>query len=82
MRGRWAAKATDPPPPFKQVLILAKLREHDAEKLRDVLADLYRDLQPDPQDITRFQWQVILRYMGATDEEITDVQRRMGRVWR
>lgn len=62
--------------------ILAKLKEHDSEKLRDVSADLYRDAVPDPMDITRFEWEAILRYMGASPEEIADVQKRMGRVWR
>jgi hypothetical protein len=29
-----------------------------------------------------FQWRTILAFMGASPEEITDVQLRMGRVWR
>ncbi len=62
--------------------ILAKLREHDAVKLQDVMVDLYRDAQPDPMDITKFQWATILAFMGASDQEIKDVQLRMGRVWR
>jgi hypothetical protein len=37
---------------------------------------------PDPMDITKFEWETILRFMGANDEEIRDVQVRMGRVWR
>jgi hypothetical protein len=36
----------------------------------------------DPQDITKFEWQTILAYMGANPEEIKDVQMRMGRPWR
>jgi hypothetical protein len=47
-----------------------------------VLSDLYRADQPHPQDIGQFEWQIILAYMGASDEEIKDVQKRMGRVWR
>ena len=43
------------------------------------MADLYRDDQPDPQDIGTFEWQTILAYMGASDEEIEHVQKRMGR---
>jgi hypothetical protein len=35
-----------------------------------------------PMDISKFEWEVILRYLGATPEEIPDVQLRMGRVWR
>jgi hypothetical protein len=62
--------------------ILGKLQEHDAAKLKDVLADLYRDEPPDPADITKFQWQTILAFMSASGEEIADVQKRMGRVWR
>lgn len=62
--------------------ILAKLQAHDAAKLQNVLADVYRDAIPDPLDITRFEWETILRFMGASPEEIKDVQLRMGRVWR
>jgi hypothetical protein len=46
------------------------------------LADVYRDDRPDPVDITKFEWEVILRFLGAHPDEIQDVQRRMGRVWR
>ena len=62
--------------------ILANLQAHDAAKLEDVLADVYRDDVPDPMDITKFEWEVILAYLGANAEEIADVQKRMGRVWR
>ncbi len=34
------------------------------------------------QDITKHEWNVILSHLGASDEEIKDVQKRMGRVWR
>jgi hypothetical protein len=43
---------------------------------------LYRDEVPDPADITKFEWETILRFVGASQEEIADVQKRMGRVWR
>ena len=43
------------------------------------MTDLYRDDQPDPQDIGRFEWQTILAYMGGSEDEIADVQTRMGR---
>jgi hypothetical protein len=46
------------------------------------MTDLYRDDQPDPQDIGTFEWQTILACMGASEAEIADVQKRMGRVWR
>jgi hypothetical protein len=62
--------------------ILNKLDKHDSNRLKEVLADLYRDEPPDPMDITKFQWQTILAFMGASEEEIKDVQLRMGRVWR
>jgi hypothetical protein len=62
--------------------IFAKLAQHDAAKLKDVMTDLYRDDQPDPQDIGTFEWQTILAFMGASEEEIRDVQMRMGRPWR
>jgi len=63
------------------VFILRKLREHEPARLQDVMTDLYRDDQPDPQDIGTFEWQTILAYMGASGEEIKDVQMRMGRPW-
>lgn len=66
----------------KGTFILGKLEAHDAAKLKDVLGDLYRDAVPDPMDITKFEWEVILRFMVADAEEINDVQVRMGRVWR
>ena len=44
-----------------------------------MLNDLYGADQPDPQDIGKFEWQTILAYMGASPEEIADVQARMGR---
>jgi hypothetical protein len=65
----------------KGTFILAKLEAHDAAKLKDVLADDRADL-PDPADMTKFEWEVILRFMGAHPDEIKDVQLRMGRVWR
>lgn len=32
------------------MFILERLREHDPAKFQDVMTDLYRDEQPDPQD--------------------------------
>jgi hypothetical protein len=62
--------------------IFNKLRQHDAARFAELLRDLYRDDVPDPQDIGKFEWQTILAYMGANDEEVRDVQKRMGQVWR
>jgi ribosomal protein S27E len=62
--------------------ILAKLQQYDPAKLKDVLADVYRDAISDPTDITKFEWETILSYMGASPEQIKHVQKRMGRVWR
>ena len=67
---------------LRGLFILRKLREHDPARLQDVLAELYRDDQPDPQDIGRLEWQTILAFMGASEEETADVVKRMGRVWR
>jgi hypothetical protein len=67
---------------LRGLFILRKLREQDAAKFQDVMTDLYRDDQPEPEDIGTFEWQTILAYMGASEEEIKDVQKRMGRVWR
>jgi hypothetical protein len=49
-----------------------KLYEHDHAKLDDVVADLYRDDVPDPQDIGTFEWQTILAYIAASEEEIKE----------
>jgi hypothetical protein len=62
--------------------ILRKLSQHDLVRFKTVMDDLYRHRPPDPSDITKFEWQVILAYLGATDEEIREVQHRMGRAWR
>ena len=80
----WGEPAYKPCNTFhlRGLFILRKLREHDPARLQDVLADLYRDDVPDPQDIGTFEWQTILAVMGASEEEIKDVQKRMGRVWR
>jgi len=67
---------------LRGVFILQKLQEHDPAKFQDVTTDLYRDDQPDPQDSGTFEWQTILAVMDASDEEIKDVQMRMGRPWR
>jgi hypothetical protein len=66
---------------LRGLVIFRKLREHDPAKFQDVMTDLYRDDQPDPQDIGRFEWQTMLAFMGASEEEIKDVCLRMGRVW-
>lgn len=43
-----------------------------------LLRDVYRDTVPDPTDITKFEWQKLLSYLGASEEEIKDVRWRMG----
>jgi hypothetical protein len=67
---------------LRGLFIFDKLKQHDAARFSEVMADLYRDEVPDPQDIGTFEWQTILAFMGASEEEITDVQMRMGRQWR
>ena len=61
--------------------ILHKLLKCDPAKFVYIMSNLYRAEAKDPQDITPRQWQTILAHIGATDEEIRDVQMRMGRVW-
>lgn len=61
--------------------ILGKLQELGGDKISAVMVDLYRDEERAPQDITKSEWQVILEYMGASPEEVKDVQVKMGR-WR
>ena len=58
--------------------ILLKLQQRDPDQLRTVLARLYRDLEPLPEDITAAAWHTILAAMGASSEEIVAVQERMG----
>lgn len=66
----------------KGACILTKLRSLESGKLETVLRDVYRDGQPDdPTKITKFEWSLILGYLGASQGEIEDVQKRMGRVW-
>jgi len=67
---------------LRGLFIFDKLRQQDAARFAEVMADLYRDEVPDPQDIGTFEWQTILTFMGAGEEEVKDVQKRMGRVWR
>jgi hypothetical protein len=67
---------------LRGLFILRKLREHDPATFQDVMTDLYRDDHPEPGDIGTFEWQTILAFMGASEEEIKDVQMRMGKVWR
>jgi hypothetical protein len=33
-------------------------------------------------DVTTHEWALILSHLGASPEEVSDVQKRMGRVWR
>jgi hypothetical protein len=61
--------------------ILRKLHQLDAAKIRTVMVDLYHEQRKEPQDITKVEWKVILEHMGASPEEIKDVQVKMGR-WR
>ena len=61
--------------------IFGKLHQLDPAKFRSVTVDLYRDQEKEPQDITKFEWKVIMEYMGASPEEIKDVQVKMGK-WR
>ncbi len=53
---------------LRGLFIFDKLKQHDAPRFAEVLADLYRDGQPDPEDIGKFEWQTILASMGASGE--------------
>src|SRR5258705_7826181 len=59
---------------LRGLFIFRKLRELDPAKFQEVMTYLYRDDQPDPQDIARFERQTILAYMGASEDEIPDGQ--------
>ena len=58
--------------------ILHKLLKCDPAKFVYIMSNLYRAEAKDPQEITPHEWQTILAYMGATEEEIKDVLGRMG----
>lgn len=64
--------------------ILGKLFDRDTRRLRAAWLAAFgtRVLGPPEirtDEITKAQWQVILSHMGASPEEIADVQTRMGR---
>ena len=59
--------------------ILGKLHGLDAARLLAVTANLYHEQEKEPQDITKAEWKVILEHMGASLEEIRDVQVKMGK---
>jgi len=59
--------------------ILRKLHELDPARLLTVTAKLYHEHEKEPQDITKIEWKVILEHMGASREEIRDVQVKMGK---
>jgi hypothetical protein len=61
--------------------ILRKLHQLDPTKFNRVMTNLYHEQAKKPQDITKVEWKVILEHMGASPEEIKDVQVKMGR-WR
>ena len=61
--------------------ILHKLQELDAAKFLTVTVNLYYEQEKEPQGITKVEWKVILEHMGASPDEIKDVQVKMGK-WR
>lgn len=50
-------------------MILTKLAQLHAPKLRTVMVDLWRAEHKDPQDVTAFEPKVILEYMGGERRE-------------
>jgi hypothetical protein len=63
--------------PRRGVFILNHLLQRDPIKFVYVMYNLYRAASIDAGEITASQWKTILKYMGATDEEIRGVQMRM-----
>jgi hypothetical protein len=59
--------------------ILAKLLQRDPPKLRALMASLYADGEPLPENLSAAEWATILTAMGASPDEIAEVQARMGR---
>lgn len=62
--------------------ILTKLLQRDPAALVYVMSNLYGAEKKDPRDITTHEWALILSHLGASPEEVSDMQKRMGRVWR
>ena len=58
--------------------ILSKLLQRDPPKLRALVASLFQ-VEPLPENISTAEWATILTAMGASSDEIADVQTRMGR---
>ena len=59
--------------------ILRKLHELEPARLNTVMTTLYHEQEKEPQDITKSDWKVILEHMGASPEEIKNVQVKMGK---
>ena len=59
--------------------ILRKLHELEPARLNTVMTNLYHEQEKEPQDITKSDWKVILEHMGASPEEIKNVQVKMGK---
>ena len=59
--------------------ILSKLLQRDAPRLHALMASLYADGEPLPENISAAEWATILTAMGASPDEIAEVQARMGR---
>ena len=59
--------------------ILRKLHELDPARFNTVMTNLYHEQEKEPQDITKVECKVILEHMGASLEEIRDVQVKMGK---
>lgn len=53
--------------------ILRRLLVQDPARLRTVLWDLFRK-QTNPEDVTMFEWKVILEFMGASPAEVIHIQ--------
>lgn len=60
-----SASQTGPRPLTPLRLQLKKLEDHGSAKLEDILGDVYRAAVPDPMDITKFEWEAILRCYGC-----------------
>ena len=57
--------------------ILSKLLQRDPPKLRALVASLFQ-VEPLSENISAAEWATILTAMGASPDEIADVQTRMG----
>ena len=65
----------------RSAFIFKKLAQADGSKLRAIIVALWRDKTKDLMEMTAFEWETILRFVGASQREIEDVRKQIGTAW-